>query len=254
MNKPTVKIVGYGIVGHNLKKLFPWAKVHDPFVDELLVVDPDEAFEYAFICVQTPMNDDGSCNTEYVEQAINETDADVIILKSTVPPGTTNRLVRETNKPIIFSPEYYGETHHANKVDYNFVILGGVSYLTQTAAQLFQHVYTGSSRIVQTDAVTAELVKYMENSFLATKVVFCNEFYRMATQLGVDYSELRELFILDPRAGASHTFVYEEEPYYRSKCLDKDVPGIVAFSRKKLEYNPAFLQSVINNNERFKKD
>ena len=63
----------------------------------------------------------------------------------------------------------------------------------------------------------------MENSYLATKVSFCQQFYNLAEQIGVDYEELRELFILDPRVNPSHTFVYRDKPYWDTVCLNKDV-------------------------------
>ena len=66
----------------------------------------------------------------------------------------------------------------------------------------------------------------MENCYLATKVTFCNEFFRMAEKLGVCYEELRELVTLDPRIDPAHTFVYRDRPYWQSHCLDKDVRAI----------------------------
>ena len=91
----------------------------------------------------------------------------------------------------------------------------------------------------------AELAKFMENSFLATKVSFCQSFYNVCKDLNLNYSELRELFILDPRVNPSHTFVYEDKPYWDSHCLNKDVPAIAN------QYDIQLLKSVIdfNNNQ-----
>jgi UDP-glucose 6-dehydrogenase len=83
----------------------------------------------------------------------------------------------------------------------------------------------------------------MENSYLATKVSFCQQFYRVAKQLGISYEELRELFILDPRVNPSHTFIYEDKPYWDSHCLNKDVIAIAE------EYDMQLLKDVINFNE-----
>ena len=88
----------------------------------------------------------------------------------------------------------------------------------------------------------------MENSWLATKVTFCNEFYRIANQAGVDYEELRELFILDPRVNPSHTFVYRDQPYWASHCLNKDVPAIASM------FEAPLLESVININNKHKEN
>ena len=83
----------------------------------------------------------------------------------------------------------------------------------------------------------------MENSFLATKVSFCIQFYEIAKQYGIDYEDLRELFILDPRVNPSHTFVYEDSPYWDSHCLNKDVLAISETTDAKL------LKSVYRYNE-----
>ncbi len=103
-----------------------------------------------------------------------------------------------------------------------------------------------------TDSRTAELVKYMENSWLATKVSFCSQFFEIAEKEGVNYEELRELFVLDPRVNHSHTFIYRDHPYWESHCLDKDVPAIAITEDAKL------LKTVIEFNmkkkEEFKKD
>lgn len=114
--------------------------------------------------------------------------------------------------------------------------------------QLLQKVYDARHNFHITDAKTAELVKYMENAYLGMKVSFCNQFFDIAESCGVNYEELRELFILDPRVEASHTFVYRDKPYWDSHCLNKDLPAIAQFGKASL------LQSVIRfNNSRKRK-
>lgn len=113
---------------------------------------------------------------------------------------------------------------------------------------MLQSVFDARHKFMMTDAKTAELAKYMENAYLATKVTFCNEFFRIAESIGVHYEELRELVTLDPRIDPSHTFVYRDHPYWKSHCLDKDVKAIAKFS------SSSFLKSVIDANERHKED
>lgn len=114
--------------------------------------------------------------------------------------------------------------------------------------QKFMHADT---KFYQTDLKTAELVKYMENSWLATKVTFCNEFYEIAKTLDVDYNELRELWLADKRINRSHTLVYPDKRGFSGKCLPKDISAIV----KKLEeigYEPKFIKKILEENERLK--
>lgn len=244
-----VAIIGCGVVGKNLYREFPEAEIIDPPQN----LYGSGKYDIAFISVPTEMNEDGSCNTSIVEQAIIENEADVFCIKSTIPPGTTEKISKKTGKNCIFSPEYFGGTVHANDPDYQFVTLGGDRLLCNKVAEIYKKKRSGKFKIAYTDSKTAELVKYMENSFLATKVVFCNEFYRIAGAIGVDYDELRELFLLDPRVNPSHTIVHRDQPFYNSHCLNKDVPAIVEFS-KSIGYNASFIESIINSNNQFKSE
>ena len=219
-----VLIIGYGVVGKNMHKIFPNADTYD-CNNAKGNTNKDIEYDVAFVCVPTDMKNDGSCDTSIVEQVIKEHSAKVFCIKSTVIPGTTEKL--NSIKPCIFSPEYFGGTQHANGGEYNFTILGGKMKLCNIVASAYQEIMTGDFEFKFTDSTTAEVCKYMENAFLAMKVSFCNEFGRIAKCFGIEYKELRELFLMDSRVNRSHTFVYEDAPFYDSHCLNKDVPGII---------------------------
>lgn len=251
-----VLIVGHGIVGSYLSTVFKDADVVDPGKPEVEHFTAGAHYDTALICVPTPRSEDGSCDTSMVTDAVKDVSArfqiDVICIKSTVPPGFTQQLGRELGLRLVFSPEYCGETIHSQAIDERFTIVGGDPADTAVVARAFQSVKRGDHRIWQADAATAELAKYMENTYLAMMVTFANEFYRIGLAYGVEYTRLRELFICDPRVNPSHTIVYPEHPYYESKCFDKDLPGIVAASRL-AGYEPRFVEQVIENNERHKR-
>jgi len=229
-----VLIVGYGNIGKHIyeefKKLEP--DIYDPFVAGYST-KKNKRYDFAFICVPTEMLADGSCDTSIVEQAIIVTDADILVIKSTIPPNTTNKLIVQSGKNIVFSPEHYGVTQHC-KADPGFVILGGDKLLTAKVAELYYKVKNGYYKIYFTDTTTAELSKYMLNSFLALKVTFCNEFADLAKKFTVSYPELRELFVADERVRHSHSFVYLDKPYYDSHCFNKDVPALVHLADDKV--------------------
>ena len=160
-----VLIIGYGTVGHNLhrelKSLNP--DIYDKYKENYMQKS-DIKYDFAFICVDTPLTKKEDCDTTEVLNAIKENNADIFVIKSTVLPGTTDEFAKLSGKNVIFSPEYYGGTQHCNNFDFNFTILGGRKDLCCKVQQLLQNVYdaTHSFRIV--DAKTAELVKYMENA------------------------------------------------------------------------------------------
>lgn len=239
-----VLIVGHGVVGSNLEKelssLYP--DIYDKYK---LINTKRRGYKYkiAFICVDTPKTEDSVCDTTEVIKAIKENDAEIYVIKSTVLPETTKRLSLETGKRLVFSPEYYGGTQHCNNYNFDFTILGGDKKDCCAVIQILQDVYDARHQFRITDSTTAELAKYMENSYLAMKVSFCNQFYNIAETAGVDYEELRELFVLDPRVEPSHTFVYEDHPYWDSHCLNKDVSAVANY------FNAPLLKSVIDFNQ-----
>jgi UDPglucose 6-dehydrogenase len=240
-------VAGYGIVGQNLKKEYP----------DLEIIDPPKGhhskgyYDLVFIAVPTDMMIDGACDTTLVEYVTENTMASHFCIKSTVPPGTTNRLIK-SGRSVCFSPEYYGETINANGHTYDYLIVGGEDKAVKATIEFYKRHKTGNATIRRVTAKTAELTKYMENSFLALKVTFCQEFYRMAKLEGVDYDDLRECFTLDPRVGKSHTWVFDDQPFYDSKCLNKDIPAIVQHFKTNRGYDPELISKVIERNEVFK--
>jgi UDPglucose 6-dehydrogenase len=228
--EPSVAIVGYGSLGRALHVLFPSAVVYD---EPLGIGERAEVNRCDFVCVAvpTPEGADGACDTSIIESVVRWLNVTTIILFSTVAVGTTERLVRETGKRIVHQPTYGpGDTPEHPFGDLRkqrWIILGGERRHTVPVADLYKRVYNADTVIVQTDAKTAELTKYMENAYLAMKVSFCNEMYDIANAVGVDYNELRELWLLDPRLGRSHSFVFPDDRGYGGKCLPKDVAALI---------------------------
>ena len=249
MTSAKTLIVGYGTVGHNLAKEL---KNLNPDIYDIKLTEyntkKDIKYDFAFICVDTPLMENYDLDLTQVRAAITASESEIYIIKSTCPLGTVDKLKKETGKRIIFSPEYYGGTQHCNNFDFDFTILGGDKKDCIAAIQLLQNCYDGRHQFRITDAKTAELVKFMENSFLATKVSFCNQFYQICQKNNIDYEELRELFILDKRIGDSHTFVYKDKPYWDSHCLNKDVPHIAYAQEAEM------LKNIVEFNNRSKNE
>ena len=247
-------IVGYGITGKNLEKEI--APLHPDLSDikqpSLFKKRKYDTYDIIFICVDTPyLNPDTPCDLSAVRSVIIDykqhlADNGVFVIKSTVPPKTTYKLRYEFGDIIVYSPEYYGNTPHCNNFQFDFTILGGNPHNCIKVQQALQHCHDARHTFHITDSTTAELVKYMENSWLATKVSFCGQFYEMAEHLCVSYEELRELFILDPRVNPSHTFIDRQKPYWDTHCLNKDVRTIAE------TMNAQLLKSVIAFNDRMK--
>lgn len=99
-------------------------------------------------------------------------------------------------------------------------------------------------------SLEAELIKYMENSFLATKVTFVNEYYDIVTRYGADWHRVREGWLLDGRIGRPHTTVFRDRRGYSGKCLPKDIQAITRAAEEDLGYSARLLKQVIDVNHR----
>jgi UDPglucose 6-dehydrogenase len=176
-------------------------------------------------------------------------------------PGTTTSLVKKYKKNICFSPEYMGESSYFTPFwkypdpemaeTHTFVIIGG-----EKASEMlnpFMKVMSVDTKYMAVTAEEAEVCKYMENSFFATKVAFCNEFYDIAKGYGVDYKKLRELWLLDSRINPNHTLVFEDKRGFGGKCLPKDLSGIIKASER-VGYEPILLKAVQQSNEKTRRN
>jgi UDPglucose 6-dehydrogenase len=237
-----IGIVGYGVVGKALATFFGYeaeaadVRVYDKFLEGMNSAQCQDAIQtcdLVFVAVPTPQAPDGSCDVAAVEEVVSWVKPPTCF-KSTVPPGTVDRLVAATGKRICFSPEYVGESrwHPWKGIEsHGFVIVGGEKSLCDLVVRTYQQVLGPLVRYYMTDAKTAELCKYMENTFLATKVAFVNQFYDLALAYDVNFNELRELWLADERVGRSHTIVTEERGY-RGRCLPKDMSAIIHATKR----------------------
>ena len=194
-----IGIIGQGFVGNAVYQKFK--NYYD-----VLTYDLDESkcnseplgkiskkCETIFICLPTPMDEGGRCNVSIVELELvglnshNTQNKKNIVIKSTVSPGTTERWNRQyKNLNIVFNPEFLTERNAVDDYEnQKRIILGGPRPTTTEIKQIFSKVFPSMLDIIKTDSTHAEMVKYLTNSFLATKVSFANEMYQISQ--GVRY-------------------------------------------------------------------
>lgn len=271
--RPTRKIgiVGFGYVGRAMYALFQKhyeVLVYDPMLNPPEVdggprfVGRDEinGCDLAVVCVPTPSLEDGACDTSIVEMAVRWLQAPLILLKSTVPPGTTDRLAEDYQKRIVFSPEYCGESSywtpyafHTEVKETPFFTFGGSPGDTSAVVDFFLPVTGPVKTYRQTTAAAAEMAKYMENCFYAAKITFCYEMAMLCQRADVDFNEVRELWLLDPRINPMHTAVFKgNKKPFSGKCLPKDLAALIAYA-KACNYQPRFLEEVSESNYRIGK-
>ena len=253
--RDTIGIIGAGFVGQAMFKLFGGCAVYDPPMG-LSDCGAINQCRFAFVCVPTPTAHDGSCDTSIVEEVVEWCESDIIVIRSTVAPGTTDRLREKTGKRIIFQPEYIGETVAHPLIDHQaqgFSVLGGPIEDASPVTDLYKGFYHAGHRFHFCSAICAELTKYMENAFYAVKVTFCNEFFDIAKRFGVDFNELRETWLADPRISRDHTFVYPDNRGFSGKCLPKDTSAIIQAAAG-MGYDARLLKAAMSINAGHRQD
>jgi|TARA_R100001129_G_C5304119_1_gene243275 UDPglucose 6-dehydrogenase len=237
----TIGVIGQGYVGTAIKlgfqdhyKVLTYDKFDLGKSTHSKISDIVDETKVIFVCVPTPMKKDGTCYTGIVEEVIreiNETANDhIVVIKSTVPPGTTDRFHHEfSNVTVIFNPEFLTEENFLEDFkNQNRIILGGSRKGTNKLRQIYSKVFPQAT-IVKTGSDTAEMVKYFTNCFLATKVSFGNEMYSVCEQIGIDYDKVVEYATYDERLGKSHWAVPgpDGDFGFGGHCLPKDLSAIV---------------------------
>ena len=249
-----IGIVGLGHVGTAMHNLFKDAVIYDKYknIGSMNEINKCDA---AFVCVPTPMKDDGSCDTTAVDEVLNWCECKVIILRSTVRVGYTREMTEKLHKKIVFQPEYYGETvahPFADLSDRTWLSFGGTQEAIDLAIDAYKTVINSNVRIYQAPSDEVELAKYMENAFLATKVIFINEMYDICEKLGLNYNQVREIWIADSRIGTSHTFIYKDKRGYDGSCLPKDISELHTLEKEN-GLDDTLINAVIEKNKKYHK-
>ncbi len=232
-----ITVAGYGTIGRFAHDTFAEAhdcRVYDPpqglgSVNDLRDVD------FVIVCVPTPRSPSGACDVSIVEDIVARSRVrGALIVHSTIAIGTTERLSETYRAPVVFSPEYAGELPehpYRDRARRKFFIFGGAEAPAHEAASLYRSAFGPELATHVVPPRVAEMVKYMDNSFLATKVSFVNEFFDLCGAAGVPFEEVRRLWLADERIGESHTVVTAERGY-GGRCLPKDVAAICAVARE----------------------
>ena len=240
MKNKTVGIIGNGFVGE--AQAFAFSSVCDVFIYDTDKskskdsIDRVHSCDFVFICVPTPMFEDGSQDFTFVEQVFSKSKSKPIyIIKSTVLPGSTEILKnRYPDLKIIFSPEFLTErTAKIDMLTQSRIILGGEDKYTEEVEKLFLLRFKNKN-VIKTDSKTAELIKYMNNTFFATKVSIMNEFKLLSDKIGADWSQALNGFSSDGRVGDSHLNVpgHDGRLGYGGTCFPKDVQALIYFANQ----------------------
>lgn len=230
-----IGIIGLGVVGKacsaGFKKCGYDVHVHDTMLNTNIedVLDT----EICYVCVPTPSNDNGSCNTDIVGSVVSNLHdlnyAGVIAIKSTITPGTTSKFIERYSDRVVFVPEFLKE----RSAEYDFIfdhklLLVGTENVNHYYTVVRSHGDLPKSQM-RVSPSEAEMMKYYHNTFNATRVVFANVFYEMCQSLNIEYDKVKEAFLKNNNMPDEYLDVKPELRGYGGACLPKDVKASQQF-------------------------
>jgi UDPglucose 6-dehydrogenase len=233
---------------------------NEPSLDELV-----HQVNEIFLCLPTPMRKSGECDLSIVRECLQDIsdiveyyqkENFIVIIKSTIPPGTTEQLNKEFKfLHIVFNPEFLTE---ANAVeDYknqNRIIVGGERPHISRVKQIFSKAFP-TVPIIKTSSTIAEMIKYVTNTFLTVKVSYANEIYQVCQAMDIDYDKVIEYARYDNRLGNSHWSVPgpDGDFGYGGHCFPKDIAALTHVA-KQLEVDTTMLTATMTKNTQVRSD
>lgn len=255
----TVGVIGFGMVGKAISRAFKdlghSVYVYDKAIRIHKLEDVIRLSKVVFVCVPTPIGENGECNTQAVRDVLNKLNdgkyKGVVAIKSTVEPGTTQAFQNKFKELTIchvpeFLREKYGyedfTTNHSN------LVIGAESKEVADKVIAVHGDYPQNITIVS--PIEAELIKYFSNTFKAYKTVFACTFGTMCDKLGADYSKVLEGYI---KEGVTEEKYLKYNSVFKSfggSCLPKDVSAMSSFSSKN-NFNLELFDFLIKENSKF---
>ena len=252
-----IAIVGHGYVGKAVSHGFNSYKVSVNLIDPIYNTDVKSLdgleLDAAFVCVPTPFGKDGKIDSSIVEEVVKELAPRgcPIIIKSTVTPDVLEKLWKK-NKMIVYNPEFLTEKNALNDfVNPPMHVFGGSPEITKQV----EKIYEKFSRckpcpVFHMSIKEASFVKYGINSFLATKVLWFNQFKDLIDQNKSDYDNIIKAIGTDNRIGFSHTQVPgpDNKIGFGGACFPKDTQAFSSFAKN----NFTILDKVIEENNKYR--
>lgn len=259
-----VAIIGYGFVGKALKNCLK-SDVDTFLVDPKINTDISDLNSFVpdiiFVCVPTPMNDDGSQDISILQKVmkkLRQFSYSHIVLKSTLLPNHFDKMEKIIPN-LIYNPEFLREKF-ANEdfINSELIIFGGKKISTDILAKFYKnHTKCINKKYHHTDLATASLIKYSINSFLATKVTFFNELYNLFNESKSEdtWENIIKIISVDKRIGNSHMQVPGHDGMlgFGGPCLPKDCKALYIYSNE-INKPMSLLNQVILTNNNIRKN
>ena len=216
----TVGIIGCGFIGSALKI---WLEENNSDV-KILVSDPPKGMnddissaDVYFLQIHVPTEDDGTQDLTLMKKLISALPDKPVFVRTTILPGTSALLSKETGHRVYFMPEFLTERTHIEDFRRQPMVFTG-------EVDLLSRIFKGK-RFVRMSSLEAEITKYAHNVFGAYKVTYFNAVYDYCRRMGADWANVHSGMLLSGYINDTHTFVPGPDGKfgYGGKCFPKDV-------------------------------
>ena len=251
-----IGVIGKGFVGSAVANYYPDAIIYDKY-KKIGSMDEVNKADIIFICVPTPPSKDGYDLSAVKESAERIADGKIIVIKSTITPGTTEELQKQyPNKKFIFCPEFLTEKNaNGDFANPDRIIMGYTNKSKEILYQLAPYFPLDYTKWLIMPAIEAELVKLFSNFFLVNKVVLFNLFFDICEEVGLNYEEVREGVAADTRIGRSHTKIWHGGGRGAGgSCFPKDMHALINWLKKKDFKKDMYFRLVQSLNNKYLKE
>lgn len=223
MKRYNIAVVGCGVIGGALIK---W--IEENTEHSILKIDPPKGFnddisnaDIVFVSIHIPTEEDGTQDLTTLESIINSCPDVPIYIRTTLLPGTCDRLSKKLNKDVNFMPEFLTERTAIEDFYTQPMIFSNHE-------KMLKEIFIGKKYIVM-NSLEAEVTKYTHNVFGALKVTYFNGINELCQNYGIDYQKVREGTLLSGYINTSHTLVPGPDGSfgYGGKCFPKDVNAFI---------------------------
>jgi UDPglucose 6-dehydrogenase len=233
-----IGIIGVGMVGGALRKYFEGKGLGLSLYDtgrNLGSIEEINQADVIFICVPTPFNKEKGFDLSCVENANRcISGSKIIVIKSTVLPGTTEKLQLEhPQHKFLFNPEFLTELTADQDMHFpDRQVIGYTKKSYDVAKDILQILPLAPFERMM-PATEAEMVKYFGNTWFSAKVIFANQMYDLCQKLGINYEKVKEAAAADKRIGRTHLEIFHKGYRgYGGKCLPKDIKSLIRFAEE----------------------
>ncbi len=234
-------IMGVGMVGGAMRRYFEEKREIKPFLYDpgknLGSIKEINQADVIFLCVPTPyLKKEKGFDLSFIKDAFTKIDDNkIVVIKSTVLPGTTESLQKKyPQHKILMNPEFLTEVTADQDMNYpDRQIIGYTKQSYNVAGDVMALLPLAPfERILP--ATEAEMVKYYGNTWFSTKVIFANQIYDLCEKLGIDYNRIKEAAAADKRIGRTHLeILHKGYRGFGGKCLVKDNRAIIQLADTK---------------------